>query len=292
MIFTLENNELRVGINQRGGCLASIVDKATGDELLYQPLPDSWQGQDVVIFPFIARLKGKTYTHKGKEYSLKNHGLARYYDFQLEEARDGYLSIVFQSDEATKQEYPFDFLLRVIYSVEGKKLNIRYEVENKSGEVLPFGIGAHPAFRIDVEKTEQEWLFEGNYICFDKPLSLTRMMFEPTGSFIIGEEPYGTVDRIELSQEIIRRYATLALKGEGLNNVTLLRKNGRKIRFNYPKIEYFILWSYLPFGDFVAIEPWMSLPDYDDCPKEIMEKKSLIHLEPGQTYYFDYSVSI
>ena len=32
--------------------------------MLYQPIPNSWQGQDVVIFPFVGRLKDKTYKNQ------------------------------------------------------------------------------------------------------------------------------------------------------------------------------------------------------------------------------------
>lgn len=41
----------------------------------------SWSGQDVVIFPFVARLIDQTYTHKENTYTLLNHGVARYNTF-------------------------------------------------------------------------------------------------------------------------------------------------------------------------------------------------------------------
>lgn len=291
-MIRIENDILSVGLNLHGGCLSSIVDRRNQEELLYQPVPESWSGQDIVIFPFIARLKDKTYTHKGKEYSLKNHGLARYADFEVAKQSKDSVTLRFVSNEGTLKEYPFPFCLEATYSVKGNVLHVHYEILNTGKETMPFGLGAHPAFRVDVEKKEGEWALEGNTIRFPSPLNLTRMVFEETGSFVVGEEPYGTAQDIPLSREWIRQYKTLALKAEEINEVTLCRKKGREISFRFPKMNYFILWSFPDYGDFVAIEPWMSLPDYDDCPKEIMEKKSLIHLEPGQTYSFEYQVSI
>ena len=68
----LENDYLKVIINPNGGCFASIFDKTTNKEILYQPIKESWQGQDVFIFPFVARLKEGKYLVNNKEYYLKN----------------------------------------------------------------------------------------------------------------------------------------------------------------------------------------------------------------------------
>ena len=74
----LENEYLRLKIKDQGGSMTSIFDKKKNEECLYQPLSNSWQGQDIFIFPFIARLKDGYYLHNGKRYEFKNHGLIRY----------------------------------------------------------------------------------------------------------------------------------------------------------------------------------------------------------------------
>ena len=292
MIEYIENQHLKVGVHLHGGSLASIYDKETNEELLYQPKPDSWQGQDIAIFPFVARLKDKVYSHHGETYSLRNHGLARYYDFVVIAKDAERLRLRFKSNEDTLKEYPFSFSFDVEYTLKGKSLRIAYHVDNTGAETLPFGLGAHPAFQLDCVDNNGEWILNGNQILFDRPLSLQQVMFEETGSFIVGERPYGNADHIELSRDLFRRYETVAFQAEGIDHATLKRKNGRQIRFDFPNIRYFILWTFPNNGDFVAVEPWMSLPDFLDAPKEIMEKKTLIHLEPGQGYDFAYSLSI
>ena len=64
-MFYLENDHFRIAVSENGGSLTSIYDKKNEAELLYQPDERSWHGQDVVIFPFIARLKNGTYKHSG-----------------------------------------------------------------------------------------------------------------------------------------------------------------------------------------------------------------------------------
>ena len=79
----IENEFLKVAVNINGGSLTSIYDKTNNKELLYQPDGKSWAGQDVVIFPFVARLKDGKYTYNNDTYSMKNHGLIRYNKLEL-----------------------------------------------------------------------------------------------------------------------------------------------------------------------------------------------------------------
>ena len=74
----IENEFLKVDVTLEGGNLTSIYDKKNNEELLYQKDERSWMGQDVVIFPVVARLKDGSYHVDGKEYFLKNHGVIRY----------------------------------------------------------------------------------------------------------------------------------------------------------------------------------------------------------------------
>ena len=289
MKYAIENDVLRLECLSLGGSLSSLFDKQKQEELLYQPEPGSWQGQDVAIFPFIARLKDKTYTHQGNVYSLRNHGLCRYYEFKLVSQEEDSLKLALESNEDTLKEFPFSFRFEITYRLEGRKATVTYEVKNLGKGPLPFGIGAHPAFKVDLDKNGDT---SGNYVLFDNTVPLARLVFDKNGEFLVSETDFGFKDRIETKKEIFRAYKTLCLEGEGLHHITLLRRNGRKIQFFYDKIRYLVLWSFPDSGAFVAIEPWMSLPDYVDAPKEIFEKKGLLHLPPDKTYRREYQVTI
>ena len=58
----IENEKISLEVGERGGSMVSLFDKERGEELLYQPHPDSWQGQDIIIFPVVARLMDQSYT--------------------------------------------------------------------------------------------------------------------------------------------------------------------------------------------------------------------------------------
>lgn len=292
MEYKIESDRMSVKVSSLGGCLASVFDKRDSEELLYQKEPDSWQGQDIAIFPFIARLKGKTYTHNGKEYSLRNHGLCRYYEFKVLEQEKDSISLVFESNEETMKEYPFPFRFTASYSIKDNRVRVAYAIENTGGETMPFGLGAHPAFIVDSVKNENGLDTSNNAVKLDKPTKLTRICFDDKGEFVLGEEDYGVRDSLPTDKQTFRDYKTLCVKGEGLNHVKLVRGNGRTLEFQYDEINYLVVWSFPETGSYVALEPWMSVPDYDDCDKEILKKKTLLHLGKGEIYNFSYTISI
>lgn len=289
---SIENEYLKVEVDLLGGALTSFFDKKKNEELLYQKEEGSWQGQDVVIFPFVARLKNQTYLYKGKEYSMRNHGLCRYNTFTVKEEKEDKLAISFVSSDETLKEYPFPFEVNVTYLLEDKKLKVSFEIINKGKEIMPFGLGSHPAFILDSIINNNEVDTSGNYVYFNEEKELTRICFDEKGEMVLGEEKYQSLDRIEIKKELFKQYKTLCVKGNNLNDVTLVRKNGRKIYFHYDDINYFVLWSFPNNGSFVAIEPWMSLPDFDNAPKEIDKKETLLHLEASQSYLFKFDISI
>ena len=292
MEYKIENEYLSVKALSLGGSLSSIFDKKNKEEWLYQKEEGSWQGQDIAIFPFIARLKGKTYTHRGREYSLLNHGLCRYNEFRVVEQKEDSLTLLFESNEVTLNAYPFHFSFLITYKLDGKCLNVNYEVTNLGEETMPFGLGAHPAFRIDSSIIDGKLDTSNNKVMLDKPTKLTRILFDEKGEFVLGEEEYGVKDSLPTSKKTFVDYKTLCVKGDNLHHVRLIRGSGKSLEFNFPKINYLVLWSFPDSGSFVAIEPWMSLPDFDDCEREIMKKRTLIHLKGKETYSFSYSVKI
>lgn len=271
-----------------GGNLTSI--QVNGEEMLYQPDPRAWKGQDVVIFPFVARLKDKTYTVNGKEYSMLNHGLARYHDFKLIE-NNGFLSVLeFDSDSETRKQYPFDFSLIVNYFSHENSLDVTYKATNKGNLDMPFGIGAHPALKIPSTDKENETDISGNKIVFEKELDLDYYAMDEKYEFIDKKVHFGKAKEIQLSKKMFQKTNTLILDAQNINSVTLEKSNGQKVIYRFKTIRYLALWSHPQYGDYICIEPWMSLPDYIDGDKELCKKKSLLSLKPGEEFEFSYSL--
>ena len=67
MIYTLENDSLKVQVNSHGGELWSIQTK-DGAEYLWQGDETYWKDRALNLFPYIARLTEGKYTLDGKTY--------------------------------------------------------------------------------------------------------------------------------------------------------------------------------------------------------------------------------
>ncbi|MFA6829740.1 MAG: hypothetical protein WCR67_03445 [Bacilli bacterium] len=288
----IENQFLRIAVSNNGGSMTSIYDKKRSKELLYQPIPNSWKGQDVFIFPFIARLKDGNYQVKGKTYEMKNHGLIRYMAGNEMKMPNGDINISFASNEETLKQYPFDFAADSNYHLDGRKLTITYRVSNTGNEDMPFMIGAHPAFMLPGKKTRDEFDISGNYLLFAKRYHMKRIFQDDSFSYCIGEEKFRHSDKIMLSKELFNDINTIILKAKEFDYVDLIKVDGSAIRISKPNISYLAIWSDTQWGNYVAIEPWEGIPD-ELCPeKEMSKKKAIKILKPGENYIFSYSIEI
>jgi galactose mutarotase-like enzyme len=287
-----ENSELRLVINPQGGCLASIYDKVRKQELLYQPKADSWKGQDIVIFPFIARLKDGTYQDHGKTYAMKHHGLLRYMKADETKLPNGDIVMSFASDPDTLAQYPYPFKAEARYHLDGKSIVVSYTITNTGTETLPYAIGGHPAFAVPGKRTATEFDLSGTTLRFAKKLALVQVAQDETASYCLGEVSYLTSDHLDLSKDFFRKIPTLILKADAIDAVTLEKTDGSKIRIHKKGIPYLAVWSDTGWGDYVAVEPWKGLPDELTPQPEISRKKAISHLAPGKQDVFSYTIEI
>ena len=80
---------------------------------------------------------------------MPRHGFARNFEFEIQNQTESSVVFVLESNAETFKSYPFEFKLQLEYQLEGNSLKMKYSVENKSNIVMPFSLGAHPAFAIE-----------------------------------------------------------------------------------------------------------------------------------------------
>ena len=56
MIYVIENDKLKVGVETLGAQLASIYSKETNSEYLWQGDENVWKGRAYNLFPYVGRL--------------------------------------------------------------------------------------------------------------------------------------------------------------------------------------------------------------------------------------------
>jgi galactose mutarotase-like enzyme len=111
----------------------------------------SVRGGVPILFPICGNLPDNTYQYEGRNYTLKQHGFARDLPWQVSKQSSetaASLTLELNSNEATRQVYPFDFQLICTYQLQGNSLKIHQKVINLSPKKMPFSIGFHPYFKV------------------------------------------------------------------------------------------------------------------------------------------------
>ena len=146
MIITISNSQLSATINTLGAELISLVKN--NKNYIWQVDETYWNKTSPILFPIVGRLKNDSYTYNGETYELPRHGFARNIEFSFDKRSEHQVIFELNETEETKTVYPFNFKLLMAYTLMDNELVIEYFVRNQSDEVLPFSIGAHPAFAI------------------------------------------------------------------------------------------------------------------------------------------------
>lgn len=281
---------LEIEVNKElGGNLSSV--KFNGLEMLHQPDPDNWMGQDVNIFPFTARLKDGKYLVNGKEYSMKNHGLVRYMKPEVIFDQANYKLMRFTSSDETLAQYPFPFVYKVEYLVNHNTLTVTSSVENTGNQTMFFGLGWHPAIRIPHFEKDGKYCIEGSNIEFPKRIMFNRYFTDEKGNYITKEGPYKKLKKINLSKSLFKDNISYILDASKVREVTLNRKDGIKVVYKISKAKILTIWTMEKGGDYICIEPWYGVPDYAKPTLELKDKKLINSLEAGKTFNASYSMT-
>ncbi|MDO4961524.1 MAG: aldose 1-epimerase family protein [Eubacteriales bacterium] len=282
----IENEAVRICVNHHGAELVSIVRKKDGEELMWCGDSAYWGRVSPVLFPFVGKLNGLSYSYGGSVYdSVPQHGWARDCDFVLTENAGDSLWFELRPDEAWAGRYPFKFLLRAGYRLEGSSVHVMWNVINEDDKELYFSIGAHPAFA--AEGGLAGWKLDLN----NGAGELTYQLINKSGC--LAREKYTKELEggcLALSDELFDNDA-LILDGKGINTVALIDPKGVKrlqLRFDAPQLG---IWS--PVGKhapFVCIEPWFGRCDAEDFTGTLEQREFGNQLAPGHSFNKEYVI--
>ncbi len=273
MIVTISNKHLSASINTVGAELISLVKN--NKNYIWQVDETYWNKTSPVLFPIVGKLKNDTYIYKGEKYNLPRHGFARDMEFSFEERNASQVVFELNETEETKLKYPFDFKLYLAYTLMGNELVIEYFVRNQTDEVLPFSIGAHPAFAMTESFNEyslqfnKEDVFETNH--------LENESFNGKTTLIDTKN-----SELQLNYNLFEKDA-LVFKNLKSNEVILKRHDKNILKVNFDNFPYLGIWT-KPKAPFLCIEPWCGLADNSNHNGNFEEKEGLNLLQPNEDF--------
>ncbi len=283
----LSNTHLFLAVNNHGAEMASVMRRDDQTEYVWQADPAHWGRHAPVLFPIVGRLKDNEYQYGETTYSMGQHGIARDQVFALSDSGPDFLNFTLEASSATKARYPFDFVLHIRYTLRGNEVEVAYTVENRGSVMMPFSIGAHPAFNCPLVEGES---FENHYLQFEQPETCERHLLE--GGLFNGETAplLEESDRIDLTEELFADDALVIHQPKSKWLALRSKSSDRAVRISLTGFPYLGIWT-KPGAPFVCLEPWQGLADYTDATGLLSEKKGIHLLMPGKSHRAAYTIS-
>ena len=247
-----------------------------------------WKRHFPVLFPIVGKLKQNRTIINGRTYEMSQHGFARDMEFEPITKLDNFHSYVLRSNPSTMVKYPFEFSLYITYRTDGNKLTTIYKVVNDGDNNMPFGIGGHPAFKIDME----DLLNEEYYLEFEQDEDKIHFLYLVDG--LVGTEYAKNImidkRRIKVTKDTFNNDAVI-MKGITSNKISLKRRRGNKtlLTMDFEGFPYLGVWS-KPGAPFLCIEPWYSTADAVKSTGVFAQKSDILVLAPKKEFECKFTV--
>ena len=281
-MITISNEFLTANFSEIGAELKSL--RYCDREYIWHGDPAFWSGSAPVLFPICSGLKDDEFIFEGKTYSMRKHGFAKGETFVVEEIKTDRVVFLLSSKNCPKENYPFEYELRIIYTLVGKKINVEYKVDNHTDGDMYFSIGAHEGY-VCPEGIE-------NYeIIFDQKENLDA--YQLVGPLLSFETiNYGQgVNILQLDNSL---FANDCLIFKNLNSKSLIlrnKANDRQIRVKFDGFPYLLIWTVVG-APYVCIEPWCGITDNIDTTKQLTQKEGIEKINKGDTFYRIHNLEI
>lgn len=266
--------------------------KKDDTEYLWQGDPAYWSGQAPVCFPITGVLVDGKAKAFGKPCNMKRHGVARINPFEIFEQHKNSVTFIQKSSDKTKEQYPFDYELKIKYTILGDTVTNEYTITNTGNEKMPFVIGGHPAFNCPLTDKES---FEDYSVIFDKPVSKPCLRPDHESGLVDVEKTYDVMkgsDTLNLKHELFEENDALIFENCPAKAVTLMGKQGKGIKVEFQDMNNLLIWSAVGNAPFVALEPWTGISNCSDEDDVFENKRGMTVLEPDETVSFKFKITM
>lgn len=290
MIFKIASEEASAVIGLDGAMLNSL--KKENVEYLWQGDEAHWSSQAPVCFPIVGVLPDNKAVAFGKECNMKRHGVARISPFEVFEQFDNSITFVQRASDDTKKLYPFEYELKIKYTINKSTVTNEYIITNKGNDKMPFVIGGHPAFNCPLCDGEK---FEDYKVVFDRKMNKKVLRPDHHTGLVNVEQRYDALndsDTIHLVHTLFEENDAMIFDHIESKCATLIGPRGRGIKIEYQDMTNLLVWSACGNADFVALEPWTGISNCSDENEIFENKRGMTVLNPNETISFKFKITM
>lgn len=282
MKTTIKNAKFSVNICEKGAEITSISNNSKR-EYIWNGNPVFWGKHSPVLFPIVGTLKNNTYQYNNQTFQLHRHGFARDLIFELKSQSENQVVYSVLSNKDTLAVYPFHFELKIKYTLIDNILTIAYQIYNKNNVIMPFSIGAHPAFALNNSFSDYSLEFECDeeLTCFELSNDL---LSDKTKSLQLSEK------RLSLDYELFENDALIFKKIQS-KSITIMELETPIIKVKFNDFNNLGIWT-KKNAPFICIEPWLGYSDTINSSGNIIEKEGIQYLVPNQSFECNFSIEI
>lgn len=285
MRYTIKNNTISVEIDSYGAEVKSVIKN--GVEYMWNGNPVYWERTSPILFPFVGSVCNKKYKIGNSEYNMEQHGFARDMEFTLIEQEDTRLVFSLSSSEETLKKYPFEFVLKITYTITENVFTVEWKVKNSASTTMYFSIGAHPAFICPLNNGSQsDYKFKFDTVNDIEYYLLKDGLLDKSKKYKL----HVCNGYADIKTGMFERDA-LIIEGRQANEISLCHPDGKEYITVKMDAPLFGLWS--PAGKnapFICIEPWYGRCDAVGFKGDLSEREYSNNLLAGKTFNAEYTV--
>ena len=289
-MLTIQNEWIQVGVNTIGAEWASLQSTKSGKEFLWQADPQFWGRHSSILFPIIGSIANDEAHIDGHTYHLKRHGFARNTPFTVQEHQSEMVKFYMQSNDETRQSFPFEFGLEVTYQLSENTIAIKYRVINLQNTPIYFSLGGHPAFNVPIHEgaARSDYQLVFNEAEYAETELLNDDGLRTTTKKVVLQE-----DQVLPIFDHLFDEDALIFRGLRSNEVSLVGPDGEKVwTFDFTNFPYLGIWSKNRVSPFVCIEPWYGVADPVHPPHDFQDKEGIVKLSPDRDFICEHKVTL
>ncbi|MEN3146834.1 aldose 1-epimerase family protein [Neorhizobium sp. IRAMC:178] len=285
-VTRISNQYLTADISSLGSEMQALA-AADGRSFLWNGDAAFWNGRSPVLFPMVGKAPENRISVDGKSYEMGQHGFARRSEFTLAASSGTMCRYELAASDATRAVYPFEFLLAVEHSLDGRTLTVAAEVENRDRKSMPFGLGFHPAF---------VWPIPGAAATAAHIITLANGAEPPLtrleGGLVKPEKlasPF-KAGSLTLDHAMFEADAMIFPEGAG-EGLTYAADGGPALKFSFENLPNLALWQ-KSGAPFICIEPWHGTAVELGGSDDIARRPYGVVLAPGEKARFAFTVEL
>ncbi|TNJ42899.1 aldose 1-epimerase family protein [Tamlana fucoidanivorans] len=290
-MYTLQNKKLKIAVKKTGAELCKIESVKHKTNFMWHADSNIWGSYAPNLFPIIGALKNGEYIFNDNHYKLPKHGFVRHNEnIELQDQTENTLVFKLTYNENLLKIYPFKFEFYITFKLTNNKIEVLHHVKNLDTKALYFSIGGHPAFKCPVFENEN---YQDYFLEFEHTEHSKRHLINMENGLISSETHLmlNNTKTLPLKHELFNRDA-LVFKDLKSKKISLNSSNkGRILSVLFQDFPYLGIWA-KPNGDYICIEPWLGIADYESTNQDFTSKEGIIKLASNCDFKASYSIEI